>query len=69
MCSTMRTDYFICVSLTAFPRPIDPNPAISTRAVFPQSGRIRPEKRAFLKKNPHFSKLEPIKNYEPLIGD
>ena len=27
--------------------PIDPNPAISGHAVFPQSGHIRPEKRPF----------------------
>ena len=27
--------------------PIDPNPAISAHAVFPQSGHIRPEKRPF----------------------
>ena len=27
--------------------PLDPNPAVSARAVFPQSGRSRPEKRPF----------------------
>ena len=41
--------------------PIDPNPAISARAVFPQSGRIRPEKQPFFQNFPYFSKLEPIK--------
>ena len=41
---------------------MDPNPAISAHAVFPQSGHIRLEKRPFFKKNPHFSKLEPTKN-------
>ena len=41
--------------------PIDPNPAISTHAVFPQSGHIRPEKRPFFQNFPHFSKLETTK--------
>ena len=41
--------------------PIDPNPAISALAVFPQSGRICPEKRPFFQKFPHFSKKEPTK--------
>ena len=41
--------------------PIDPNPAISAHAVFPQSGHIRPEKRTFFHIFPHFSKLEPNK--------
>ena len=48
--------------------PIDPNPAISARVVFPQSGHIRPEKRLFFRKFPHFSKIEPYIKYEPLIG-
>ena len=48
--------------------PIDPNPAISARAAFPQSGHIRPEKRPFFQKFPHFSKIEPQKKYKPLIG-
>ena len=48
--------------------PIYPNPAISAHAVFPQSGHIRPEKRPFFQKFPHFSKIEPYKKYEPLIG-
>ena len=51
-----------------FFNPIDPNPAISAHVVFPQSGHIRPEKRPFFQKFPHFSKLEPYKMYEPLIG-
>ena len=38
--------------------PLDPNLAISAHAVFPQSGYIRPEKRPFFRKFPHFSKLE-----------
>ena len=42
--------------------PMDPNPAISAHAVFPQSSHIGKEKRRFKKKNPHFSKLEPTKN-------
>ena len=29
---------------------MDPNPAISARVVFPQSGHIRPEKRLFFQK-------------------
>ena len=41
--------------------PIDPNPAISARVVFPQSGHIRPEKRPFFQNCPHFSKIEPYK--------
>ena len=48
--------------------PTDPNPAISARVVFPQSGHIRPEKQPFFQKFPHFSKIEPYKKYEPLIG-
>ena len=43
--------------------PLDPNPAISAHAVFPQSGHIRPEKRPFFQDFPHFSKLEPAKKY------
>ena len=27
--------------------PLDPNPAVAARAVFPQSGRSRPEKQPF----------------------
>ena len=42
--------------------PIDPNPAIPAHAVFPQSGHIRPEKRLFFQKCPHFSKLEHLEN-------
>ena len=38
--------------------PIDPNPAISARVVFLQSGHIQ--------NFPHFSKIEPYKNYDPL---
>ena len=53
-----------CISLI----PIDPNPAISARALFPQSGHIRPEKRPFFQKFPHYSRIEPYKKYEPLIG-
>ena len=48
--------------------PIDPNPAISAHVVFPQSGHIRPEKQPFFQDFPHFSKIEPYKKYEPLIG-
>ena len=47
---------------------INPNPAISARVVFPQSGHIRPEKRPFFQNLPYFSKIEPYKKYEPLIG-
>ena len=46
---------------------MDPNPAKSAHVVYPQSGHIRPEKRPFFQKFPHFSKLESIKNKEPLI--
>ena len=42
--------------------PIDPNPAISAHAVFPQPGHICPEKRPFFQKFPHFSKLEHLEN-------
>ena len=48
--------------------PIDPNPAVAARAVFPQSGRSRPEKRPFFHIFPHFSKIEPSKKYLPHIG-
>ena len=54
--------------LTFLFNPIDPNPAISAHAVFPQSGHIRPEKRPFSQKFPHLSKIEHYKKYEPLIG-
>ena len=47
--------------------PIDPNPAISAHAVFPQSGHIRPEKRPFFQKFPHFAKGELSKKYKPHI--
>ena len=48
--------------------PIGPNPAVAARAVFPQSGRSRPEKRPFFHIFPHFSKIEPSKKYLPHIG-
>ena len=48
--------------------PIDPNPAISARVVFPQSGHFRPEKRPFFQKILHFSKREHTKKYPPAIG-
>ena len=38
-----------------YENPIDPNPALATRVVFPQSGRSRPEKRQFFHIFPHFS--------------
>ena len=34
--------------------PIDTNPAIAAHAVFPQSGRSRPEKRPFFHIFPHY---------------
>ena len=34
--------------------PVDPNPAISAPAVFPQSGHIRLEKRVLFQNCPHF---------------
>ena len=37
--------------------PLDPNPAISAHAVFPQSGHIRPEKRPFFKENSTFFQI------------
>ena len=43
--------------------PLDPNLAVSARAVFPQSGRSRPEKRPFFHIFPHFSKKEAFKKY------
>ena len=48
--------------------PLDPNPAVAARAVFPQSGRSRPEKRQFFHIFPHFSKKEQSKKYLPHIG-
>ena len=38
--------------------PLDPNPAVAARAVFPQSGRRRPEKRLFFHIFPHFSEID-----------
>ena len=49
----------IFMTRTRMFNPIDPNPAISARAVFPQSGCIRPEKRQFFQNFPYFTKLEP----------
>ena len=43
--------------------PTDPNPAIDAHAVFPQSGRSRPEKWLFFHIFPHFSKREPSTKY------
>ena len=48
-CKYRKWRYFI--------NPIDPNSATSAHVVFPQSGYIRPEKRPFFKKCPHFSIL------------
>ena len=48
--------------------PLDPNPAVAARAVLPQSGRSRPEKRPFFHIFPHFSKIEHPKKYLPHIG-
>ena len=60
--------FFLRISLSMLLNPIDPNPAISARVVFPQSGQIRPEKRPFFQKKSYFSKIEPYEKYEPLIG-
>ena len=48
--------------------PLDPNPAVAARAVCPQSGRSRPEKRPFFHIFPHFSKIEQSKKVLPHIG-
>ena len=48
--------------------PLDPNPAVAARTVFPQSGRSRPEKRPFFHIFPHFSKVEQSKKDLPHIG-
>ena len=48
--------------------PIDPNPAIAARVVYPQSGHSRPEKWPFFHIFPHFPKIEPLKTYFPHIG-
>ena len=47
--------------------PIDPNPAVAARVVFPQSGCSRPEKQLFFHIFPHFCKIEPFKKYLPHI--
>ena len=47
--------------------PIDPNPAVAAHAVFPQSGRSRPEKQPFFHIFPKFSQIEPSKKYLPHI--
>ena len=36
---------------------MDPNPALSAHAVFPQSIHIRPEKQPFFKELPHFFQI------------
>ena len=43
-----KSVFFLCFN------PLDPNPAISAHAVFPQSGHIRPEKRPFFHNFPYF---------------
>ena len=48
--------------------PLDPNPAVAARAVFPQSGHSHPEKRPFFHIFPHFSKKEQSKKYLLHIG-
>ena len=48
--------------------PMEPNPSVATRVVFPQSVRSGPEKRPFFHIFPHFSKIEPFKKYLPHIG-
>ena len=49
--------------------PIDPNPAISGHAVFPQSGHIRPEKTAVFSENFHiFPKYNLSKSMNRLKG-
>ena len=40
--------------------PIDPNPAVATHAVFPQSGRSRLEKRLFFHIFPHFHQMRTL---------
>ena len=45
-----------CDSCQEVWQPIDPNPAISGHAVFPQSGHIRPEKLQFFQKKSTFSR-------------
>ena len=60
----MNSNYLVSYDIN----PIDPNPAISARVVFPQSGHISPEKQPFFQNFQYFSKIEPYKKYEPLIG-
>ena len=60
--------HYISLSQTCPVNPIDPNPAVAARAVLPQSGRSRPEKRQFFHIFPHFSKIEPFKKYLPHTG-
>ena len=60
--SNFHTSHTLLIILTPL-NPIDPNPAISAHVVFPQSGQIRPEKRPFFQKIPHFSKREHTKMY------
>ena len=50
-----------------YDRYIDPNTAISASAVFPQSGRISPEKRPIFRYFSIFSQREHTRNYQPHI--
>ena len=46
---------------SSYINPLDPNPAISAHAVFPQSGHIRPEKRPFFQNFPQFFQIRTSK--------
>ena len=63
MCMYEKHIRFLKIILHQYINPIDPNPAISARVVFPQSGRSRPEKRPFFHIFPHFSKRVHTKKY------
>ena len=48
--------------------PVDPNPDIAARVVFPQSGHSHLERWPFFHIFPHFSKIEPSKRFLPHMG-
>ena len=55
MCVFMDVYAYAFVRVDVYINPLDPNPAISAHAVFPQSDYIRPEKRPFFQNFPHSS--------------
>ena len=66
--SSLWQTFYLYNAFIIWLNPIDPNSAVAARAVCPQSGRSRPEKRPFFHIFPHFSKIEQSKKVLPHIG-